>query len=335
MAEAVLAEAARHRLDEPERSGGVERVEDAVAIQRRRALERREVKRAPDDRGELEGGELVLVERLEAPADRLAHALGQRQLLGRVVEPALGQQQREHLAREERVALGGARARRRRGPAVGGAPLVSSMSRPTSARDSPPSTRRRPERTMFCSASCASAVRSGTRSCIVTTSSTAASRSIRDTKSSAISDPSSTACRSSMRITTGPSALRTRSSATSASNSAKRAASESSSTSAHGLGAGSRSASSGARRSSWSAAAPSSRRSSLPVEILRQAANDLDPRPVRRARRGPSRASRSRARPRRRRARRAPRPGGSCRRRDRRVRDARRRDRRRRPRTRR
>ena len=47
-----------------------------------------------------------LVERLEAAADRLAHAVGQRQLLGRIVEPSLRQQEREHLAREERVALG-------------------------------------------------------------------------------------------------------------------------------------------------------------------------------------------------------------------------------------
>ena len=250
VAEAVIAEPARDRLDEPERGGGVQRVEHAVAVQRRRGLERRQVERAPDDRGELERGELLLVERLEAPADRLAHAVGQRQLVGRVVQAALGEQERQDLAREERVALGRGMHRldERRAPRA--RPLVSSMSRPMSARDRPPSTSRRPERTMFCSASCASGVRCGTRSCIVTTSSTAASRSIRETKSSATSEPSSTACRSSMRITTGPLALRTRSSATSASNSAKRATSESSSSAGWGRGAGSRSASSGARRSS-------------------------------------------------------------------------------------
>ncbi len=49
---------------------------------------------------------MLVAERLQAAADRLAHAVGQRQLVGRVVEMALGEQQREDLAREERVALG-------------------------------------------------------------------------------------------------------------------------------------------------------------------------------------------------------------------------------------
>ena len=151
---------------------------------------------------------------------------------------------------------------------AGSMPLVSAMSSPTSSLDSPPSTSRRPARTMFESAVWASRERSGTRSCIVTSSSTATSRSMRDTKSSATSDPSSTACRSSIRTTTGASTLRARSSDTSASNSVKRAISDASAPPSRMLAgvcaAGRRSASSGARRSSSSAAGPRSRRSVSP-----------------------------------------------------------------------
>ena len=108
----------------------------------------------------------------------------------------------------------------------GGVPLASAMSSPTLSRVSPARTSRRPARPMFASATCAPGAGRGVRSCIVTTSSTAASRSIRETKSSARSEPSSTACRSSMSTTTGASALRARRSATSASKSEKRAISE-------------------------------------------------------------------------------------------------------------
>ncbi len=122
VAEAVLAEGRRGCHDDAERRRLVERGEHAVAVLRRGALERREVKCAPDDRGQLEHLDRAGGERLQAPADRLAHALGQRQLVGRVEQPSLGEQQREDLAREERVALRdgmhGARQPRRRADAA-------------------------------------------------------------------------------------------------------------------------------------------------------------------------------------------------------------------------
>ena len=57
----------------------------------------------------------AVVERREPAADRVAHAVGQRHLLRRVVEAALGEQQGEDLAGEQRVALraGVHRARQR------------------------------------------------------------------------------------------------------------------------------------------------------------------------------------------------------------------------------
>ena len=106
MLEAVLAERAGQSRDETHGGGLVERVDDAVASERRRALECRDGERAADDRGQFERLHAAVAEWFQAAADRLADAVRQRQLVGRIVEPALGGQQREHLADEERVALG-------------------------------------------------------------------------------------------------------------------------------------------------------------------------------------------------------------------------------------
>ena len=135
---------------------------------------------------------------------------------------------------------------------------------------------------MFCSASCASGVRCGTRSCIVTTSSTAASRSIRETKSRATSEPSSTACRSSMRIDDG--AARAAHAQQRDERVEEREARDVGVVVLGGVGARGRQplGELGGQAQQLVGGRAELAAQRLAVEILREPAHDLDPRPVRR-----------------------------------------------------
>jgi len=104
--EAVVAERRRHPDDEAQLTRLLERGQQAVTVKLRCVLERGELKAAAEDRCQLERLDRGRREWLQAAADRLAYAVGKRQLVGRIVEPSLGEQQRDDLAREERVALG-------------------------------------------------------------------------------------------------------------------------------------------------------------------------------------------------------------------------------------
>ena len=113
VAEAVLPDGRRDLVDEAELRRTVERVEDVVATAWRGVLERAERERPAEDGGVRERLDRLAGERLEPAADRVAHAVRERQVGRWILQPALGEQQGEHLAGEERVAFG-ARVHRQR-----------------------------------------------------------------------------------------------------------------------------------------------------------------------------------------------------------------------------
>ena len=105
--EAERAGRPRGLLQQLHRERLVEALQEIGTADPRRALERRELELAALDRGHLERFEDLRAQRQKAPADGVAHAVGQRQALAqRLVDAALGHQQAHDLVGVERVALG-------------------------------------------------------------------------------------------------------------------------------------------------------------------------------------------------------------------------------------
>jgi len=97
--------------DQPARQSRLQALEHCGGRKAEAARERREAELAADDGGDVQRARRRRVQWREAPADRVAHAIGQRQraLGGKAVaETPLRGQQRHELVDEERVAFAGA-----------------------------------------------------------------------------------------------------------------------------------------------------------------------------------------------------------------------------------
>lgn len=107
--EAQAAQGAGHVRDDAGVGRLVEHVQQVVASELARALERLEAELAPDHRREREDAAAVVGEPLQATLDHVTHTLGNRQapqrLTRRGLETPFVHQQTHHLANEERIAF--------------------------------------------------------------------------------------------------------------------------------------------------------------------------------------------------------------------------------------
>ena len=205
----------------------VEALQEVGTADPGRALERGELELAALDRGHLERIEDLRTQRQQAPADGVAHAVGQRQALAqRLVDAALGHQQAHDLVGVERVALG-QRVQECTSSSEGSAPLRWMTSVRRSSSSSPPRSTRSPKRVSSPNTASNSGPRGGPASWWVVITSTCVSLTARARKASSSSDGRSAVWRSSRSTTSGWRAAALRRKTVTASKSAKRACSDS------------------------------------------------------------------------------------------------------------